>query len=107
MFAPPISALPGEELSTKMDWFGRLAMQTAALSGKPAAFLAALVVVAVWGLTGLLFHLQRYLAARDQHRYHDRDLSDGVFDPCHAEPRHARLADQAVRIDPGVGRSAQ
>jgi low affinity Fe/Cu permease len=56
MFAPPISALPGEELSTRIYWFGRLAMQTAALSGKPAAFLAAVVVVAVWGLIGPLFH---------------------------------------------------
>jgi low affinity Fe/Cu permease len=36
-------------------WFGRLAVTTARLSGKPATFLLAVTVVAVWAITGPLF----------------------------------------------------
>jgi low affinity Fe/Cu permease len=55
MSASPLAALPADELSVKMDWFGRLAMQTASLSGKPAAFLSAVVVVIIWAITGPIF----------------------------------------------------
>ncbi len=37
------------------SWFGVLASKTAALSGKPATFLIAVAVVAVWGITGPIF----------------------------------------------------
>jgi low affinity Fe/Cu permease len=37
------------------NWFGRLAKATARASGRPAAFLLACAVVAVWLLTGPLF----------------------------------------------------
>ena len=39
-----------------MDWFGRLAMQTAILTGRPLTFLGAVAVVAVWAITGPIFH---------------------------------------------------
>ena len=43
--------------------------------------------------------LQRYLATRDQHLDHDRDVPDGVLDPAHPESRHARDPTQAGRAD--------
>ena len=46
-----------------------------------------------------VLRLQRYVAARDQHLDHDRDVPDGVPDPEHAEPRHARFAAQAGGAD--------
>jgi low affinity Fe/Cu permease len=38
------------------DWFHRFAGWTARASGRPSAFLIALMVVLVWGATGPLFH---------------------------------------------------
>jgi low affinity Fe/Cu permease len=37
------------------DWFGRLAVATARLSGRPATFLLAVAIVLVWAITGPLF----------------------------------------------------
>jgi low affinity Fe/Cu permease len=37
-------------------WFGRLAVQTALVSGKPLTFLTAVFVVAVWALTGPIYY---------------------------------------------------
>jgi low affinity Fe/Cu permease len=39
----------------KGDWFGRLAVVTAHLTGRPATFLLAVAVVIVWAVTGPLF----------------------------------------------------
>ena len=39
----------------KGDWFSRLAVMTARLSGRPATFLLAVAVVIVWAITGPLF----------------------------------------------------
>jgi low affinity Fe/Cu permease len=39
----------------KADWFGRLAVATARITGKPLTFLLALAVVVVWAVTGPLF----------------------------------------------------
>jgi low affinity Fe/Cu permease len=39
----------------KGDWFGRLAVVTARLTGRPATFLLAVAVVIVWAVTGPLF----------------------------------------------------
>ena len=36
-------------------WFTRFAKRTATLTGRPAAFLAAVIVIAVWAVTGPLF----------------------------------------------------
>jgi low affinity Fe/Cu permease len=36
-------------------WFGRLAVGTARISGKPATFVLAVAVIAVWAITGPLF----------------------------------------------------
>jgi low affinity Fe/Cu permease len=54
--AQPIATFSGSQPSIGGDWFGRLAVQTALVSGKPATFLTAVFVVAVWALTGPLFH---------------------------------------------------
>ena len=37
------------------SWFTRFAKRTATLTGRPAAFLAAAIVIAVWAITGPLF----------------------------------------------------
>jgi low affinity Fe/Cu permease len=37
------------------EWFSRFAHETAHLAGKPATFIAAVVVVAIWAATGPLF----------------------------------------------------
>jgi low affinity Fe/Cu permease len=37
------------------SWFTRFAKRTATLSGRPAAFLTAVIVIAVWAVTGPLF----------------------------------------------------
>jgi hypothetical protein len=39
----------------KVDWFGRLAVVTARLTGRPATFLLAIAVVIVWAVKGPLF----------------------------------------------------
>ncbi|WP_050382956.1 low affinity iron permease family protein [Bradyrhizobium pachyrhizi] len=40
---------------SKGGWFARLAVATARISGRPATFLLAVAVVAVWAVTGPLF----------------------------------------------------
>src|SRR5690349_7598030 len=37
------------------SWFTRFAKRTATLTGRPAAFLTAAIVIAVWAITGPLF----------------------------------------------------
>ena len=37
------------------SWFTRFAKRTATLTGRPAAFLVAAIIIAVWGITGPLF----------------------------------------------------
>ncbi|QYM78093.1 low affinity iron permease family protein [Horticoccus luteus] len=37
-------------------WFGRFARWTARASGRPAAFLVAVFVIAAWAVTGPIFH---------------------------------------------------
>ena len=44
--------------------------------------------------------IQRYVAARDEHRLVDRDLPDGVRHPEHPEPAHRGAPDQARRDHP-------
>lgn len=38
------------------SWFSRMANETAAWTGKPAAFILAFTIVVVWGVTGPIFH---------------------------------------------------
>jgi low affinity Fe/Cu permease len=40
---------------SKGDWFGRLAVMTARISGKPVTFLLAVAVVIVWAVTWPIF----------------------------------------------------
>jgi low affinity Fe/Cu permease len=49
----PISAFGASSAAT--DWFGRLASNTAHLTGKPATFIAAFAVVLIWAVTGPIF----------------------------------------------------
>jgi low affinity Fe/Cu permease len=52
----PIATFSGTAPSKKIDWFGRLAMQTAVLSGNPITFLTAAAIVGVWAISGPIFH---------------------------------------------------
>jgi low affinity Fe/Cu permease len=54
--AQPIASFTGSSPSRRLDWFNWLAVQTAALSGKPVTFLAAVAVVVLWAVTGPIFH---------------------------------------------------
>ena len=63
----PIATFSGSSSSEKMDWFGRLAMQTAILTGRPLTFLGAAAGRRL-GHHGADFPLQRHLAARYQYR---------------------------------------
>jgi len=38
------------------EWFGHFAQEIARLSGKPATFLLAVLVIGVWGICGVLFN---------------------------------------------------
>src|SRR5437867_9649448 len=38
------------------SWFGRFAKNTSIATGRPWAFLVALLIVALWALTGPIFH---------------------------------------------------
>ncbi len=46
----------GQPHSNSGGWFSRLASSTARITGKPATFLLAVATVAVWGITGPVFH---------------------------------------------------
>ena len=55
----PHSTSSSKPLATEphhREWFGRFAHETARLSGKPAAFITAFLVVVIWAVTGPLFH---------------------------------------------------
>jgi low affinity Fe/Cu permease len=54
--AQPISTFSGSLPSGRGDWFGKLAVRTALLSGKPVTFLSAVFVVVLWAITGPIFH---------------------------------------------------
>lgn len=42
-------------MSSNSSWFGRFARETSRAAGRPAAFMLALGIVLLWGLTGPLF----------------------------------------------------
>ncbi len=46
----------GKSHASASTWFGRLAGKTAQLAGKPATFILATAVVAIWGITGPVFN---------------------------------------------------
>lgn len=50
------SSATGEHSRASSGWFSIFANKIAAWSGKPAAFLGALCLVIVWGVTGPIFH---------------------------------------------------
>jgi low affinity Fe/Cu permease len=54
--AQPIAAFSGGSVSAQSDWFSKLAVETAVLSGKPVTFLGAVAIVAIWGISGPIFH---------------------------------------------------
>jgi hypothetical protein len=81
-------------------WFGRLASQTAQLTGKPATFLLATLVVVIWAVTGPFFGY-RHLAAGYQYGHHDRNLPHGLFDSKYANARHDGASAQIRRAHYG------
>jgi low affinity Fe/Cu permease len=46
----------GASHKSASTWFGKLASNTAHLSGRPATFLLATSIVAIWGVSGPLFN---------------------------------------------------
>jgi low affinity Fe/Cu permease len=54
--ALPIGVFSSGGQEKASTFFARMAHATAAWSGKPAAFLTAVVVVWVWGISGPIFH---------------------------------------------------
>jgi low affinity Fe/Cu permease len=46
----------GAPHATASGWFGRLASSTAQLSGRPATFLLATLLVVIWAFTGPIFN---------------------------------------------------
>ena len=50
------SSVGGAATSGHADWFRTLAVKTAYFSGRPATFSAAVAIVALWAVTGPLFH---------------------------------------------------
>ena len=52
----PVSAYSASPENGRQGWFRRLAIMTAEICGKPVTFAAAVFIVAVWGVTGPMFH---------------------------------------------------
>src|ERR1700722_18073327 len=52
----PIGSFSGSMPTQRTDWFGRLAAETAIITGKPTTFLLAVLIVLVWAITGPVFH---------------------------------------------------
>ena len=52
----PIGVFSSGGQEKASTFFARMAHATAAWSGKPAAFLTAVAVVLVWGISGPIFH---------------------------------------------------
>ena len=50
------SSLGGTSPAGHSEWFRRLAVKTAYYSGRPVTFTIAVIIVAVWGITGPVFH---------------------------------------------------
>src|SRR5215468_10865678 len=102
---------PADGKSTRMSdnklWFAHFAQWASRFTGRPVTFMLAVASIAVWARTGPLFGLQRYLAARDQHRDHHHHLPHGVRDPEHPEPRYRGDAYQDRRTDQGDAEGAQ
>jgi low affinity Fe/Cu permease len=44
------------EHSSGSSWFSRMANATATWTGRPIAFLTAVLIVLIWGITGPIFH---------------------------------------------------
>jgi len=97
---------PFHRYNGRMDrWFRKFAQATAEVVGHSRAFFFAAFVVAVWGLTGPIFHFSDTVAARYQHRDHDRDILDGVSHSEHpnrdAHAVHLKL-DELIRANKGA-----
>jgi low affinity Fe/Cu permease len=50
------SSVGGSTKNGHADWFRVLAVKTAFYSGRPVTFCIAVAIVAVWGITGPIFH---------------------------------------------------
>jgi hypothetical protein len=81
----PIASFSGSKPTQKTDWFGRLAAETAIVTGKPSTFLLAVLVVLGWAITGPIF--------RYKYGHYNRHLPDGISYSGDAKPRHSCFAD--------------
>lgn len=52
----PATTLGGAATSTNPSWFRTLAVKTSYYTGRPLAFFTAVGLIAVWALTGPIFH---------------------------------------------------
>ena len=52
----PTKARPQTQAARPVPWFNRFARWTSCHAGRPSAFLFAVVVIAVWAVTGPMFH---------------------------------------------------
>ena len=74
-------------------WFRKAAHATAEAVGTSWAFIAAVAVTLLWGLSGPYFHYQ--------HGNDECNVSEGVPNSEHPESRRESDADEVGRIDPG------
>ena len=66
------------------DAFGKFAAAASNWLGSKWAFVGAIVIIAVWAVTGLLFHYSDTWQS-SQYGYDDHYVSDGLHYPEHAE----------------------
>jgi hypothetical protein len=81
--------------TTLTDAFHNFAKQLSAEVGSPWAFIAALGIVVVWSVTGPLFKYSDTWQLVINTGHNDCDLSHGVPDSEHTEPRRQGRSSQA------------
>jgi hypothetical protein len=74
------------KIGKSSSFFTRFAKAASHTMGHPAAFIAALGVIVVWGITGPPVWVQRYLAAGYKYGNYNRYISDGIPDSKHTKP---------------------
>lgn len=67
--------------------FSRFAKWTARTTGHPAAFMAAALIIIVWGITGPIFKFSDTWQLVINTGTTDRHISDGISDSKYSEPR--------------------
>ena len=81
-------------------WFERLASKTASLSGKPATFVLATLVVVVWGVTGPIFQYSDTWQLVINTGTTIGNFFDGLSHSEYTNPRHNCSSTEARRANP-------